>query len=254
MSRNKKLSLAAAVIFVLYSLTGFFVIPYLVQKMLPEKLSDALKRPVTIREARFNPYTLTLSLEDFSVAEKNNTSLFLSFNRLLVNVQMSSLFRLGLVLKEISLDAPVIHITRISETTFNFSDLLGKPEEETPEPPEEQSPAVFPFSISNLQIVNGEIKVDDQVVRKTHTISNLYFSLPFVSSFEKHLEIHTKPGLKFQVNDTKITADVSAKPFADSMETTLDLNVSGIDLSSYMDYLPGDIGFIITKGLLDVQS
>jgi uncharacterized protein involved in outer membrane biogenesis len=254
MSRNKKIAIAAALTLILYSLTGFLAFPYLIQKMLPEKLSLVLKRPVMIREVKFNPYTLTLSMEGFSVAEKSSSKTFLFFNRLLVNVQWSSLFQLALVVKEVSLDGPMIHISRISDQVFNFSDLLEKPDHQQPAPPAKQTVPPLLFSISNIQIIGGNIEVEDQVAKKTHNISNLSFSLPFISNFEKYHETHTKPGLNVRINDTQLTAHAAIKPFTDSMETQLNLDIKGIDLHQYFGYVPVDLGFFLTKGLLDIRS
>jgi uncharacterized protein involved in outer membrane biogenesis len=255
MSRNKKIAVIATVILILYSLTGFLAVPYLIQKLLPEKLGKALQRPVSIQAVRFNPYTLSLSVEGFKVMEKSDSKTFLSFHNLFVNVQLSSLSRLGLVIKEITLDKPSIHITRISDHIFNFSDLLEKSGNGgVSKPSEKKTTPPLLFSIHDIQVVDGKIEVEDQVARKTHTISNLSFSLPFISSFKKYHETDAKPELKVRINDTQLTADVQTKPFTDSMETILNLNMIGIDLPRYFDYLPVHPGFILTRGLLDIRS
>ena len=253
MTRNKKISIAAVTILILYSLAGFFLLPYVIQKMLPEKLGSALNRSTSVRNVRFNPFTLTLTLQGFQVKEKDGAALFIAFDELMVNAQLSSLFHMGPVVKEITLVKPVLHITRMAGERFNFSDMLEKKEPETEQPEQTEAPPLQ-FSINNIQIRNGEIQIDDQVVRKTHSITDLTFTLPFISNFDKHIDTHTKPGLNLKFNDTQITAEVATKPFTQSRETSLHLIISGIDLPRYFGYVPSDPGFTVTDGTLDIDS
>ena len=131
---------------------------------------------------------------------------------------------------------------------------MGETKQEVPEPPDQTHAPLLPFSISNIRVTNGQITMEDQVIGKNHTISNLTFTLPFISNFEKHLETGTKPELKFQVDDTQFTATVTTKPFTDSMETGLDLNISDIDLPVYFAYLPFKPGFTLASGRLNIHS
>ena len=77
MSRNKKLSVIAAVTLVLYSLAGFLLLPYIVKKILPEKLGEVLQRPVKIRTVSVNPYTLTMTIGGFEVMEEKQFQQYL---------------------------------------------------------------------------------------------------------------------------------------------------------------------------------
>ena len=54
---------------VLYALAGFFGVPALIEWQLPKQASKQLGRVVTLAQARFNPFTLQLTLSDLHIAE-----------------------------------------------------------------------------------------------------------------------------------------------------------------------------------------
>jgi len=255
MNRKKIIQTTLIACLVIYSLAGFIAVPLAIKSILPEKLGAALKRNVFLGDASFNPYTLKLTLEGFEIKKKTSGNDFVSFNRLSVNLQMSSLFKMGLVLKEVSLEQPFIGIDRISDTRFNFSDLIEDNMGEKEEAEAEEQPSEpFRFEVSNIQIIDGEIKIWDDVIKKAHNIKDISFNVPFISNFEKHIDTHAKPVFTVQLNDAKVTADISTKPFLDSLETILDIKLEGVRLPQYVDYAPEDIGFTITKGVLEAEA
>ena len=103
---------AGAVLVALYALLGFVVVPRLVLARLPPALSAKLHRPVALRGAKANPFTLSLTLEGLRVGEKEGPSTFVSVERLYANAQLSSLLHRGAVLSELVVEAPVVALAR----------------------------------------------------------------------------------------------------------------------------------------------
>jgi uncharacterized protein DUF748 len=254
MNRKRKIQIGILTCLAIYSLVGFIVIPLTVKSMLPEKLGAALNREVFLKDVRLNPYTLYLTLEGLEVKKKNSKEDFVSFNRLLVNIQTTSLFKMALVIKEIKLEKPFIGIDRVSDTRFNFSDLIKEGVEKEKTKAESQPSEPFQFELSNIQIVDGRVNVWDDVIKKAHSIDDISFNVPFLSNFKKHHDTHTKPGFTIQLNNASIAANISTKPFADSLETILDIKIKGIRLPHYFDYAPKDLGFKIINGKVDIDS
>lgn len=259
MSRKKKLAIIAGSILILYSLIGFVVVPLILEYLLPGKLSEALDRPVTIENIRLNPFSLTVEVDGVNIKDKNGADPFVSFDSLFVNIQTLSLFKPGLVAKEIRLENPDIRIVRTAETEFNFSDLISEnksepePESETKtETPEDGEP--FRFSISNIDIADGNITFQDEVVGTTHALSAINFNLPQISNFENQRNTYSKPLLTGDVNQAKVAIDAETKPFLDTMETTVHLSFSGVSIPHYFIYVPENtVGFKINHGRIDVD-
>ena len=90
MSQHRKLEIIIIACLAIYSLVGFIIIPIAVKSILPDKLEETLNRRVFLRDVSLNPYTLSLSLEGFQLKEKNSDKDFVSFDRLVVNVQITS--------------------------------------------------------------------------------------------------------------------------------------------------------------------
>ncbi|MBC2717347.1 MAG: DUF748 domain-containing protein [Desulfobacteraceae bacterium] len=255
MSRKKKITIILAVCVIVYALIGFVAVPLILESMLPDKLSEALNRPVSIENIRLNPFTLEAAVEGFDIKDKNSTDPFVSFDELFINIQTMSLFKLGLVVKEVRLKKPNVNLVRISGNEFNFSDLMpGKKTGQTPEV-QESPKKPFRFAISNIAIIDGNISFQDEPVQKKHTISPINFNLPYISNFEKHIDTYSEPMLTGKFNQTEISLNVDTKPFHDTLETIVTLSLSGFTIPYYFDYIPEDmVGFEISNGRLDVQS
>ncbi len=262
MSRKKKFAIIFATVLVIYGLIGFVAVPLVLESILPDKISQALDRPVEIQNIRLNPFSLTAAVEGLDIREKTMGQRFVGFDELFVNLQWASLFKLGLVAKEIRLEKPDIRLIRTSETGFNFSDLL--PEKDPEAPPEPQPPesdpadennAGFRFSIANIAITDGRIAFQDQVVDTAHVISAINLNLPLISNFEHHIDAFSEPMLTTSVNQAGLSVDVDTKPFHDTLETIVDLSLSGLSIPYYFAYVPEKkVGFEITDGSLDVNA
>jgi uncharacterized protein DUF748 len=257
MPRKKKITIIAGVILILYSLIGFIAIPLILESILPDKLSEALNRPVSISNIRLNPFTLTAAVEGLNIKAKNTTDPFVSFDELFVNIQTMSLFKLGLVVKEIRLEKPNVSLARISETEFSFSDLIpekeSEPKPETADPEADKKP--FHFSISNISVVDGNIAFWDELVQKKHTISPVNIRLPNISNFEKNIDAYSDPMFEGKFNKAGISLDIHTKPFHNTHETTVSLSLSGLEIPYYFTYVPENmVGFEITSGSLNVEA
>ena len=77
---------------VLYALIGFFVVPWVVKSQIEKRSLEMLKRQATVEKVRCNPFTLSLTIEGFSIPDRPG-SVLLSWDRVYANAQASSLFR-----------------------------------------------------------------------------------------------------------------------------------------------------------------
>jgi len=255
MGWKKKTGIILGILILLYTLAGFLVIPMVTEAILPDKLSAQLDRPVQVENISLNPYTLTLSVKGLNIGEKSGDADFIAFEEFFANIQWASLFKLGLVARELRLKEPFVRVARISETEFNFSDLIpSEKEDKKPEPEAKAQSEPLQFHLSNIRIINGDFQFHDQPMDKTHRFDNVSFTIPMLSNFEPHVDAYAQPVLAGELNDTQLKVDVSTKPFAESLETVVDINLAGVDLPYYFDYVPVDLGLDITGGHLNLES
>jgi len=169
-------------------------LPPIVKSILVKKLSENLRREVTIQRLKFNPYTLSLTVSGFLIKEPKSSEAFVSLDELYLNLQSLSVLRMALILKEIRLKQPYIRVQRNEDESYNFSDLLEKKGPNPTEKPKEK-PKPLRFSLNNIRIENGNINFWDGPKQTKHTIRELNISLPFLSNIPSNINIFVQPAL-----------------------------------------------------------
>ena len=147
---------------VVYTITGFFLVPVLVKKLLVQQARDKLHREATVARVRCNPYTLSLTVDGLNIRERAAADRFAGWERLYLNLQLSSLFHRAVVLRQVSLSNAFLHVAIQPDRTLNFSDLIPPPSTNPPAPP----PTI---RIGQLQITGAHVLADDRSRREPLT-------------------------------------------------------------------------------------
>jgi uncharacterized protein involved in outer membrane biogenesis len=163
----RRIGLIVGVVIALFGLVGFAGVPLLLRHIMTGQVAAAVNRPVRVGAMSFNPYTLKLDLDQLRIGERGTSQSFIDISHLRIRVSWASLLRLALVVKELHVERPVIQLVRTAEQRFNVSDLLDRPVRA------DRSHTPLRFAVSNLQINDGTIQFEDQVLGGRHTISPL---------------------------------------------------------------------------------
>src|SRR5262245_26816476 len=129
-----------AVLFVAYTLAGFFLVPRLVAKYVPQYVEQQLKRRAQIGEVRVNPLLLKVDIRNFRLTEADGRPL-LGFDRLFVDLEVAkSIVRAAWTFAEIRLEAPRIDAVISADGRMNLAELLdslpkGEPAKQPSAPP-----------------------------------------------------------------------------------------------------------------------
>ncbi len=248
---SAKRAAAAVLIFLLiFSITGFFVLPPVLKSLLTKKLSEQLHREVAIRQIKVNPFMLSVTIRGGTIKEPDRTGTFISFDELYVNLQSISLLKGGPVIRELRLVRPYVNVVRNPNLLYNFSDILAgeKPAKKTP------ASSAPRFSLNNIQIVGGSIDFLDGPKQVRHTIRDLNVTVPFISDIPYYTDTYVQPSFEAVVNNEKVSFKGKTKPFANSLETSLDVRVRGLNLTHYLAYVPFRMNFRMPSGYLDVYT
>lgn len=249
MRHRRKILFWTAACLAVFTLVGFFAVPPILKSVLTKQLTAALRRDVSIREVRVNPFTLSATLRGVAVKEPKGPDTFASFEELYVNLESSSLFRWAVVVKEIRLTKPFIRVVRRQDESYNFSDLLEGQEAQP-------TPATKPlgFSLNNIRITDGGVDFEDGPAQTKHTVRELNVGIPFLSTIPSQVETFVQPGLSAVINGTRYAIEGKTKPFADSQETTLDVDIADLDLPYYVAYVPRELlNFALPSGKLEAK-
>ncbi|UCH45442.1 MAG: hypothetical protein JSV11_01695, partial [Nitrospiraceae bacterium] len=178
MTGLQKILAALVLLIAAYAFVGFLVAPHILKWILEKKLSEGLHREVTIGKIYVNPFSLSMDAEDFVMKKQNGDEKVLTFNKLHANLQAMSLFKWGLVLRDVQLDEPYIYIKRNEDESYNFSDLL---EHALSKSESESDSKAFRFAVSDIHITKGSIEFHDGPKQTKHEVRDLMISLPFLS-------------------------------------------------------------------------
>jgi len=245
--------LGLAIFLVLFAVIGFFVVPPVAKHYLVKGLSEQLGRQVSIEDIDVNPFAMTAAVKGFKVMEPAGTPVFVSVDEVLVNAEYRSILRLAPVLKQIRVATPYVHIVRNPDgKTYNFSDLIekfSKPQAN----PEPDAPSEAKFSLNNIELLGGKVEFDDRPKRAQHVVSDINLAIPFISNLPDRVEEYIQPAFSAHVNGTMVSLQGRTKPFKDTLETSVDLNIDKLELPRYIEYVPMRLGFLMPSGVLDTR-
>ncbi len=234
---------------VVIALLGFFVAPPVAKSVAIAQASKLLHRPVAIDKIRINPFAMTFDVDGLSIKEREGEEIFLGFDSFHVNVDSTSLFKGGAVLSEIRLVNPRARVVRLADDRFNFSDLL---EEFAAKPGQgEAKTSKTLFSLNNIQVSGGNFVFDDRPLGEKHEIGDINLTLPFLSNMDYALETFVEPAFSAVVNGAPLHAKGKSRPFKDSQDSELSIDLSEVKVPNYLIYSPVKPPVRLASGQLD---
>jgi hypothetical protein len=246
-------AMGAAAALVLFAVAGFLVAPPIARQQLERVLSEQLRRPVTIERVRFNPFALSATVEKLAVADgAAGTAPLLTFDVLHVDLATSSLLRLAPVIQSVRLARPHLRLVRLEDGRYNVQDLIDAAT--APPAATASQPAAPPrFAVFNIELDDGRVDFDDRPEKTVHALTELRIGVPFLSSIPSQVDITVQPELRAKINGAPFGLTGTTKPFKDTHETTLALDLSDLQLAKYLEYSPVPLAIRVPSGRLDAQ-
>ena len=252
--RPSRLAILALGLVLLYTLVGFFLIPYLIKAYAIPAVAEKLKRPVLVKDVELNPFTLSLWVTGFEIRETDQSAL-LGFDEFFVNLQASSLIRRAYVFDTIRLTLPFVSAKVSKEGRLNLLDLVPPDDKSQPAaPPQaEKTPAEVPaIEIGEFEIAQAIVEFRDESKPKPYVLDIVPIHIVFKN-------FHTKPGGD---NSYAFTAElgkgetlswagtVSLEPIQSSGKFSL----SGVKLPSLWQYFHDRFRFDVTDGTVAADA
>jgi hypothetical protein len=249
-SRWYKRLVWAAAAFLVYTLLGFFAVPPLIKWRMLKRLPGITKRHVAIRQVRFNPLTLSLTLRGLSLTEPDGGR-FAGWKELYVNFQASSLFRWAWTFKEIRLTEPYGEVRLLKNGQINFADMFQQTEPKPAKPAAATSSGVPRVNVFLLTITNAFFGFEDHT-RRT----------PFRTEYHpiniRLTDLTTRPGTatpySFKAENDSHTSlawdgDITVQPFASKGA----IDIRGADPTRYQPYLDDFTRARVTSATADLR-
>jgi uncharacterized protein involved in outer membrane biogenesis len=251
MTKKKKILLICLISFLALFLFTVAILPLIVRNMAVTAIADETGRKIHIEKVAINPFTLTVSVKGFAIEAKEGGP-FVSIASLRASLSTASLYKMAVVLDEVTVDSPVLQFARLTANTYSFNDIIERQKTR----PKKKSNRELQYSVNNITLNNGTIDFDDQAVvgGRKHTVRNLKIAIPFISNIPYLVEKYTNPHFSAVVNGAPFTFSGKVKPLSKSMQTSVKIDLKQLNLPELVAYIPVKPTVDLVSGALSISA
>ncbi|MDY0120835.1 MAG: DUF748 domain-containing protein [Sulfurimonas sp.] len=146
---------------VIYTLFGFFLLPYILKSQFVNILEQQLDAKVSIQSVSFNPYIFKLKIDGIQLKSLKDEKLF-SLSSLVVDVEPHSLYKGALHLKTLRLFQPDISLVLFADKSFNIASIIKKSDKPKELEKEENAQSSFPrVLLDRIEVLDGSLAYKD---------------------------------------------------------------------------------------------
>lgn len=230
---------------------SWLLLPWLLRTQGEKLGSEKLGRAVHIGAVDFKPWSLELTVRDLQIAgPQPGSEAMLAVERIYVDADLQSVFRLAPVLDAIQVDKPVLRVAQTAPGKFDFDDILQKLRSPQPTPDDGKTAH---FALYNIELKDGELQFRDDTVGQSHALKDLQLGIPFLSNLESKREIKVLPQLAFALNGSQFASQAEATPFSDDRKTQARFEIKDLDLKPYLAYIPASVPVKLVAGVLNAD-
>ena len=247
--RLRIVGLAVLALVAAFGAIGYFAIPAATRWAVETVASRELGRTVRVESVSANPFTLRVTLRGLAVdGAAGEAEPLLSVGRIDVDASVESVLRRAPVLDALKIDGLVANIVRLGPQRFNFSDVLERLQAR---PKTDDQPARF--ALNNIEVGNSTVTLDDRVSGGRYAATGIRLGIPFVSNLPSHVEINVHPAFAAKLDGTPVEVTGQTRPFHETLESSIDLKLDGLDIPKYLAFAPVPLALRIPRGRLDTE-
>jgi len=110
------------------------------------------------------------------------------------------------------------------------------------------------FAVSNIQLRDGDISIDDQLLGKQHKVDKIQINVPFIANLPADVDVFVQPLVQMVIDGSPLRIAGVAKPF----QATPRLGgrpetCNRLDLPLYVSYAPMKLPIKISSGTLSTD-
>lgn len=248
-SRKTAVVLAAAVL--VYALAGFLVLPGVLRSQTVGILKEKLHRDATIREISVNPFMLSLTVNGFELKDPDGSA-FVSFEQLVVDFELSSVFRRAYTFREIRLVSPFGRVQVHPDGSYNFSDLISREAGVEPSPEAGKSLNLPPVLIELLEFKGGKFVFSDQSQGRQSIaeFGPVEFTVRDFSTRPREGSVYSFAARTARGESIEWEGTFLLEPLGSEGKFSL----GGIQLRPVWEYVKDRVGFEIHDGQISIAS
>ncbi len=229
-----------------YAAAGFWLVPKILRSKAESFVADNYQRKLSIGEIRFNPFKFQLDVDRFSMPDADGKPLA-SFDSLLVNLELSSLWRRGASFKEIAIRQPYVRPVIRAGGELNFADLAKAfPEEPQAKAAEPEEPVRL--FIEHFQMIAGHAHFEDRT-KSTPYVADLRPLGIDVRDFSTTGSTNNAYGLHAEAG-SGASLDWSGSFSLSPLASKGRFKFANLALAQHWGYVRDSAGFEVTSGTL----
>lgn len=241
-----------AALVLLFVIVFATAVPYAVRHGVETIASRELGRTVSVQSVSANPFRLRVSLKGLAVAEAApDQGNFVAVDHIAINLSSSSLAYLAPVLDALEIEGAKLNIVRLDEQHFNFTDIIERLRARPADPGQDSEPARF--ALYNIEVKGSRVDFTDRLLGGKHEIAHLAIGVPFISNLPTHVEVKVLPALSARLNGTPLEVRGETQPFHETLESSVQLKLDGLDIPTYLGFSPVRLNFTLPTGKLDTD-
>ena len=246
----RRLAWCVVALLALWALS-WLAMPWLLRTQGEKIATEKLGRAVHIGAVDFKPWSLELTVRDLQIAgPAPGSEPQFAVDRVYVDADIQSIFRLAPVLDAIQIDKPVVRVAQTAPGKFDFDDIVARLKNPNP-PPDDGKTAHF--ALYNIELKDGQVLFRDDTVGQTHDLSSLHLGIPFISNLESKRAIKVVPQLSFGLNGSQFASQAESTPFTDDRKTDVSFAIKDLDLKPYLGYIPASVPVKLVSGVLNAN-
>ncbi len=246
---GSRLFRVGALSLVLYALVGFLLLPYLVERYVPDYVDETLQRQASIGHVRINPFLLRVEISDFSLQESDKRPIA-AFRQLLIDFELSSLFRWAWTFADIRLEGLDLLIDNGPNHRLNLVELADSfPPGEAPSADDDNRPARL--LLMQIALVDSAFTYSDRSGKTpaSITLKPVNLELKNLSTLPERNGPHALSADLPEGGKLNVEGEVTLHPLA----ATGTLGIQGFKPASIWNFLRDSIRLAEPQGVIDLQ-
>lgn len=164
MSRFIKIAAVPFIVFALYSIVGFWVVPAWIQSQVEKAADRDAINYVRVEQIRFNPYTFSLKFEDAAAAGMDK-QWSLQIDAAVINLDAHALLARQPIFDVVEIDAPKLAISR----SENFTEFETVPNPLLKANGANSEKGIFPrLQIDRFSVTGGSVDYTDKTLETAY--------------------------------------------------------------------------------------
>jgi len=235
-------------LFALYTLAGFFLAPWLINKYAPQFAAEKLDLQLEPGRIKINPLLFTFEITNFSVKEKGQP--IFALKRFSVDFEAESLFRRAWTFADLVMEDPAVHLVIEADGRLNLARIAGKlPKSAEPEPADQELPGLL---LRHLLLTGGSVRLTDNSGEKPVELTSapVAIELKNISTLAQERGAYTLTAALSDGAKLGWQGGMTLRPITASGK----IEITGLQAATIFDFLQGQVNIAKPAGALSLSA